>query len=303
MAEKSVWMWAAMAIAVLAASCAGPGSAVRDSGPRLVQDVTLPPPTTPWQTSAPVAVSTATPAARPTEALTPIQIVTIDSGFVFVTPTLPPSKTPTVTPTQSRTPTATPAFPTALAPTVSLLLPDSVFATSAPPLISVPPVNQPFTAVPPASACSVSWFFASPLPPACPLNAPLSSAAAALRLQFGYMVWVQEQSAVYVLYDDLVQPAWEVFPDRFADGMPERDDALTAPDNLWQPKRGFGLVWRTYAQTQRRLGWALHPDEEGFTTQVQIGSDGTVYVKDPQGGVFALAPAGANWQRYQRAAG
>lgn len=291
--------------AVLGAGCAGPGGGgIRDAGPRLVQDVTLPPPTTPWQTNAPAVVNTPTPVMPPTEALTPIQIVTIDSGFVFVTPTLPPSKTPTVTPTHSRTPTPTAAFSAVLAPTVSLLLPNSVIATAVSPSVNMPSANQPVTAALPAPTCPVSWFFLSPLPPTtCPLNAPLGSTAAALRLQFGYMIWVQEQAAIYVLYDDLGLPAWEVFPDRFADGMPERDDTIAVPDQLWQPKRGFGLVWRSYEQVRRRLGWALHPDEEGFATQVQVGSDGTVYVEDPQGGVFVLVPAGAGWQRYHRATG
>jgi hypothetical protein len=279
---------------------------VRDPGPRLVQEVTLPPPTAPWQTSAPAAPRTPVPPlppTQPTEASTPIQVVTIDSGFVFVTPTLPPSKTPTITPTHSRTPTSTPAFVAPLVPTISLLLPNSVIATPQPPFISVPPVNQPYTALPSTIICPANWFFTNPVLPTCPLNVPLVSAAAAVRLQAGYMMWIREQNAIYVLYDDLALPAWEVFPDRFADGMPERDDTIVAPDGVWQPKRGFGLVWRSYEQVQRRLGWALQADEQGFTTQVQLGEGGTIYIEDAQGGVFVLAPGGTDWQRYASISG
>ncbi len=288
--------------AVAASACTSAASPMRDTGPRLVQDVTLPPPTTPWQISTPVVPATATPLiaiSQPTEASTPIQVVTIDSGFVLVTPTPPPSKTPTSTPTHSRTPTSTPAFYPLLIPTVSLLVPTSVIATNPAPFVVFPPVNQPSSFSLPALTCPTNWFFSSPRPQTCPLNPALFSAAAALRFERGYMIWVQEQNAVYVMYDDTALPAWEVFPDRFEDGMPERDDSIESPPMLWQPKRGFGLVWRTYDHVRRRLGWALAGDEEGFSTQVQVGADGTVYVADSHGGVFALVPAGADWQRFR----
>lgn len=306
MSARLLQICIAAALIAVSAGCAGSSSSVRDTGPRLVQNVTLPPPTTPWQTAPPVSFVTLTPAVlpvQPVEASTPIQVVTIDSGFLFITPTLPPSKTPTITPTHSRTPTSTPVSAPVLIPTVSLLLPTSVVATDPPPFISLPPVNQPFVTIQPVPMCTTNWFFFSPRPLTCPLNPPLISAAAALRFELGYMIWVQEQNAVYVLYDDTALPAWEVFPDRFEEGMPERDDTIVAPETLWQPKRGFGLVWRTYDSVRRRLGWALRADEEGFTTQVQVGEDGTVYVADPQGGVFALIPAGTDWRRYRGDAG
>lgn len=280
-------------------ACASPANPIRDTGPRLVQEVTLPPPTASWQTNTTVVPPTAAPLAsisQPTETRTPVRIVTIDSGFVLVTPTLPPSKTPTSTPTQSRTPTSTPDFYPLLIPTVSLLVPTNVIASPAPAVV-FPPANQLSNLSLPALTCPTNWFFSNTLVQTCPLNPPLISAAAALSFERGYMVWVQEQSAIYVMYNDAALPAWEVFPDRFEEGMPERDNAIQAPPPLWQPKRGFGLVWRTYEHVRRRLGWALRDDEEGFTTQVQIGADGTVYVADPQRGVFALTPAGTDWQR------
>lgn len=287
-------------LAGLLASCAEVSSAVRDSGPRLVQDVTLPPVATVWISAGPPAASTTTPIVLPVlpaEQSTPLQVVTIQSDFVLVTPTLPPSKTPTPTPTQTRTPTPT-STPMALpvVPQVSLLVPTSVLAT----------VTSPFTILPTAPSldivisvfCTTGWFFVDPQPTSCPLNPPLVSAAAFLRFERGYMLWIGEQDAVYVLYDDPGMPNWEVFPDRFEDGMPERDESLIPPADLWQPKRGFGLVWRTYNQVRNRLGWAVRDAEEGYTAQVQIGGDGTVYVEDQRRGVFALMPSGGDWQWY-----
>jgi hypothetical protein len=114
------------------------------------------------------------------------------------------------------------------------------------------------------------------------------------------MFWVQQQDAIYVLYDSANLPRWQVFNDTFQDGMPDTDPAYEpAPPYTWQPKRGFGLLWRSQPTLRDRLGWSVIEWETPYNMLVQIGSDGTIYLNDPRSGFFALAPDGSDWKRYE----
>jgi hypothetical protein len=164
---------------------------------------------------------------------------------------------------------------------------------------NIQPVGIPSPVVV-APVCSATWFF----PPAyagnsCPPNAAAASAGAYQQFQRGYMLWISQLDAIYVLYDSPEVPRWQVFADNFEQGMPEFDPALDgAPPNTWQPRRGIGLVWRSQPGIRDRLGWAVMERESPYTVQLQTGSDGMVYLSDGNGGVFALQPNGADWKRY-----
>lgn len=275
-------------VCVLAAACGARSSP--DSGPILVQEVSLQP-TTPAATR----VLSATPLLAQltqltNEVLSPLQIVTIDADFVLVTPTLPPSKTPTVTPTITRTPTQTPT------PTVTVTA--TATAPQFPTSIIIPVTAV--VAVPLPQVCTSAWFFIEPRPAGCPLNPPATSQGVYQQFQNGYMIWIAFQDAIYVFYNDYSLPRWQVFRDEFNEGMPEFDPAYDqAPaSNLWQPRRGFGMLWRNNALVRDRIGWAIEQWERPYSVMTQTSPDGTIFISAPAGVVFSALPGGQNWARY-----
>jgi hypothetical protein len=123
-----------------------------------------------------------------------------------------------------------------------------------------------------------------------------------LQFQNGFMLWVQQQDAIYVLYDSANQPRWQVFNDAYIDnsGIPDFDPAYgNPPAYTWQPKRGFGLLWRNQNVVRERLGWSVIEWETPFDAQVQISSGGTIYMNEPRGGIFVLTADGSEWKRYE----
>ncbi|MBI5669192.1 MAG: hypothetical protein HZC41_14400 [Chloroflexi bacterium] len=253
---------------LLAAACGPEQDIARGSGPVLLRDVTLVP-TTPAPTR--VLSPTPSPVSIPvstSEVKSVLEVVTLESDFVLITPTLPPSKTPTATPTITSTPTRTPPARLTLPPLPTLFVQPTAY---------IPPpignnVPQPVIGGAP-QACSTAWFFARPVIQGCPMNPPLVSAGSFQQFQKGFMLWVPKHGAIYVLYDSADPPR--------------------------QPRRGFGLLWRSLADVRQRLGWAVIEWETNFTVQMQTGPDGWIYVSEPRGGVFALAADGSEWKRYE----
>lgn len=113
------------------------------------------------------------------------------------------------------------------------------------------------------------------------------------------MIWVQQLDAVYVLYDTSEQPRWQVFNDAFENGMAETIEEFdNPPPAAWQPRRGFGLIWREREAMRRRIGWAIIEWEVPYSVQMQTGSDGTLFINMPDNAVFMLLPNGQDWARY-----
>lgn len=275
-------LWWVFAIIILGTACSALAEDVGD-GPRLVQESTLNPTATPLISEGTVAPSPL-PASPQPEVVSPLDVVTFDAQYVLVTPTLPPSKTPTQTPTFTPSPTFT-----ATASATAFLLPTSE-------IIEVTDV----VAAPANIICDSNWFFIQPRPDSCPMNPPNASNGVYQRFQNGHMVWVGAQDAIYVLYDDAVQPRWQVVRDFFDEGEPEDAPSFnTAPQpDLWQPRRGFGLVWRTEFDIRERIGWATQQWEEPFSVQVQTSNDGTIFISQPGSGIFALTARGTSWQEF-----
>lgn len=275
-------------------ACAGGDPFVANDAPRLLADVTLPPQT---PTLGRILSPTPTPEPAQLSTATPLPVVTIRAAdVVFTTPTLPPSKTPTLTPTSLPTVTATPP-PTITPFTIISIGGSPPAAFSAATATAFVPAGAGVGVV--SSSCAVAWFFTQPAMSTCPSNAAATSTASYLQLQNGFMFWVGQLDAIYVLYADGIQPRWQVFQDDFADGMPESDPTYdTAPPATWQPRRGFGKIWREQAGVRDRIGWAVMENEAGFTVQLQTGQDGSVLLTDPRGLVFRLAANGGEWARY-----
>ena len=78
--------------------------------------------------------------------------------------------------------------------------------------------------------------------------------------------------------------------------MPEDDPAYSPPPGLKQPRRGFGLVWRTTEGLADRIGWAVN-DEVPFNLiyQETPGDTPRFFFSDYLGQAIALEPEGKGW--------
>ncbi len=298
---------------LLMAACSGnPSTQENDNRPILLQEValdpTVPVPTRILSPTPPLTLVAGAAAndgqnngqndeqnGTTNEVLSPLQISTVDADFILVTPTLPPSKTPTTTPTITTTPTVSPT-PTI---TVTATATAPAFPTSV-----IIPVTAP-VAAPLPQVCDSTWFFIQPRPASCPLTPPTASQGVYQPFENGYMIWVGSLTAIYVFYDDMTFPRWEVYRDGFIEGMAEDEPSFGEPprDGLWRPRRGFGLLWRNDSAVRDRIGWAEIQWEIPYSTQVQTSGDGTLFISEPGGGVFSLLPGGGSWAYYTGYAG
>ncbi len=151
-----------------------------------------------------------------------------------------------------------------------------------------------------ALKCHTTWFFSNDLQAGiCPREA-VSSYAAVQRFERGTMIWI-EQIGRYVILEGAVPDGRVSYVsdplDIVRDTLPE----VTAPDGLYVPVSGFGLVWRgdvaNVPSYREALGWALEP-EFGYETTWQcddaLPSGGrpwqSCYLRGPGGEVIALDP-------------
>ena len=142
--------------------------------------------------------------------------------------------------------------------------------------------------------CDNPWFF-TPRSSRCPAMPIQPSPAAYEEFEHGRMVWIGNRDHIYVFYDaDIASEMagrWETFEDLFNEGDPETDPSITPPEGKIQPKRGFGLVWRTQEHVRAALGWALNTERGytacfggGFVTSESFAS----YLNDADNRVMAL---------------
>jgi hypothetical protein len=80
--------------------------------------------------------------------------------------------------------------------------------------------------------------------------------------QNGYMFWISTKKVIWVLYksENPNRGTWQSFQDTFVDGEPEIDPSINPPPGLFQPKRGFGKLWRDTPGLRDKLGWATTPE-------------------------------------------
>lgn len=272
-------------ILIVVSACSSGGLEDSSEGPLLLRDVTLPP-NTPGQTQEVLLVGS-TPFALTPEIISPLDEVTVPANFVLVTPTLPPSKTASATPslTTEPPPSQTPTV-TVTSTATQLVLPTSVII----------PVTG-IAALPIDEICDSTWFFLRPRPDACPRNSPLADQGVYQKFENGHMVWVRRTDAIYVMYRDSSDPRWEVYRDFFSDGMIETVDT-DRPEDLWEPRRGFGLLWRTSSRVRSRIGWAVQQDETPYSVNLQIANDGGIFFNDPDGNIFGLTADRTSWALY-----
>ncbi len=98
-------------------------------------------------------------------------------------------------------------------------------------------------------------------------------------LQRGYMFWISTQKTIWVLIkadENATSGEWRVYPDTFQSGDPEMDTNLTPPDitHDYQPRRGFGKVWRETPGLRDALGWGTTPEFDLITPLSYLSTSG-----------------------------
>jgi hypothetical protein len=108
-----------------------------------------------------------------------------------------------------------------------------------------------------------------------------------------YMIWREDTHRITVLEGN---GQWSVYDDTWVEGQPEQDPSIVAPAGKFQPKRGFGKLWRTAAGLRERLGWALEP-EKGYTAAVQSFQYGAMIKTDDTFYVLGKSGDRTGWQK------
>ena len=243
--------------------------------------------------------STATATASPTatKTVTPSPTVLISD-----TPTVTPSATITDTPTPTVTNTPLPSdtpFPTAdneglvalaVLAANATILPANLIPALAPTIpgvvagATVPPVIPTCSTTPGGGFAAVyngDPTLASQL--GCPLGV-VSFATASQTYQSGEMLWMAgPPQAIYALFSS---GRFTRYDDTFNASVDPDSGGETPPVGLFEPKRGFGKVWRTFAEV-RALGWATS-DEMGGQSNAQMFEHGQMVYFPQRGMIFVL---------------
>lgn len=134
-------------------------------------------------------------------------------------------------------------------------------------------------------ACPTTWFFGAPLEfdTSCPEEKVVTSQSAWQTFELGAMMWIASTNDIHTLLNN---GGYSASPDAWDSSMPENDPNIVPPDGLYQPVRGFGLVWRNQRDT---LGWATAP-EFAFNVTYQCSvyryHDHNCYYQDPYGRII-----------------
>jgi hypothetical protein len=157
--------------------------------------------------------------------------------------------------------------------------PNSILITVTPPEVAAAPspTIDPSAGVPPATLTPTpttgaplqAVITATPPGPTPTLSAFPTETRAELYVaqqdfEGGYMFWISTQQVIWVLLKAADNPdagEWRIYQDTYLDTEPEIDPTLTPPgDALYQPRRGFGKLWRETSGLRDALGWATTPE-------------------------------------------
>jgi hypothetical protein len=114
--------------------------------------------------------------------------------------------------------------------------------------ISVPTPEPTATPVPPTP---------TPLPAMFPTPVSAQLDIAEEVFQHGRMFWIRENKQIWVMVnvppDNTAGGDWYCYNDTFVEGEPETDPNLVPPDGMYQPRRGFGKLWRNHPDLKDAL--------------------------------------------------
>lgn len=118
--------------------------------------------------------------------------------------------------------------------------------------------------------------------------------------QRGRMFWLQPTGQIWVIIE--TEPGvgiWQVYEDEFVEGGVEFDPNIVPPEGLYQPVRGFGLIWRGNPEVRDGIGWGTET-ELGFVTNYEYQPSGEMvdgeYVTGP--GFHFLRSLYGDWLRF-----
>ncbi len=157
----------------------------------------------------------------------------------------------------------------------------------------VPPPTSP-CAITPILGFGAVWNFYPSVQArlGCPTEVEKGVWSAEEVFQTGYMFWRADNTQIYVLKNT---GTWQAYPDTWTAAEPEWDPAIVPPAGYYQPKRGFGKIWREQPGVRTGLGWAT-TEERGFTGSVQAFSGGLMFWSNLRG-TYVLYNDGT-WQKY-----
>lgn len=118
----------------------------------------------------------------------------------------------------------------------------------------------------------------SPTPDVFPTPSTFPIQVAEQLFEHGRMFWIQPRQQMWVLIVTAEgRGDWLVFEDTFVEGEAEFDPSLIPPsDELYQPERGFGKLWRENTEIQEALGWAITPEEFGYISRYEYHPGGRI---------------------------
>ncbi|MFN8529215.1 MAG: hypothetical protein U0670_11420 [Anaerolineae bacterium] len=151
-------------------------------------------------------------------------------------------------------------------------------ATLPPPIGNQPPQALNCAAPPPSAISAVlSSEPALAASLGCPVGTSLQIGAASQSFERGTMIYISGSPGdIYALTSDL---RFRRVPDTWTSGVDPDSLGLTPPSpGLIEPIRGFGKVWRSYADLQALIGWGT-TGESGTTATMLLFEHGrAVYV-------------------------
>lgn len=133
------------------------------------------------------------------------------------------------------------------------------------------PTSTPLIIVTPGAEPSPQGPLVTPtgLPALFPTTVVADVPVAEQVFEGGRMFWIRHNRQVWVMIaseDDPNRGDWFCYYDIFVEGEQELDPNLIPPDGLYQPRRGFGKLWRTKPELKEALGWAKTPEFELTST-------------------------------------
>jgi len=130
-----------------------------------------------------------------------------------------------------------------------------------------------------------------PLPTPQPLLFPTNVIApvqiAEQVFEHGRIIWLRHSRQMWVMQaapNDPNSGDWFCYNDTFEEGEPEIDASLIPPENMYQPRRGFGKLWRNNTEIRDGLGWAITPEFELTSNYTYIAGgyvEAEQYVRGP----------------------
>ncbi len=201
---------------------------------------------------------------------------------------------PTATSVPTGAPTATQPVPTQ---TVWVVTATPPAATATPTATTVAPTTTPVLpacAITPILGFGRIWTTYATVRSrlGCPVQLETNTWSAEQSFTGGYMFWRGDLRLIYALYND---GTWQSFVDHWNEGDQEWDPAIVAPAGYYQPKRGFGTVWRDQSGVRDKLSWAT-TEERGLGASWQAYSGGLMIWSDTLSH-FVLYNDGT-WSRY-----